>query len=44
MSTHSKVSPEELAALLPQYEVSPEKMSRVQKKIRNRCILFQCYG
>lgn len=40
MSTPSKVSPEELAALLPQYEVSPEKMSRVEKKIRNRCILI----
>ena len=40
MSTQSKVSPEELAALLPHYEVSPEKMSRVQKTIRNRCILI----
>ncbi|MDC0053756.1 hypothetical protein OAK05_05775 [Gammaproteobacteria bacterium] len=40
MSTQSKVSPEELAALLPQYEVSLEKMSRVEKKIRNRCILI----
>ena len=40
MSTQSKVSPEELAALLPQYEVTPEKMSRVEKRIRNRCILI----
>ena len=40
MSTESKVSPEELAALLPQYEVSPEKMSRVERRIRNRCIFI----
>ena len=40
MSTQSKVSPEELAALLPQYEVTPDKMSRVEKRIRNRCILI----
>ena len=40
MSTESKVSPEELAALFPQYEVSPEKMSRVERRIRNRCIFI----
>jgi hypothetical protein len=40
MSDQSKVSPEELAALLPQYEVTPDKMSRVEKRIRNRCILI----
>ncbi len=40
MSTQSKVSPEELDALLPHYEVTPDKMSRVEKKIRRRCILI----
>lgn len=37
MVDHSKISQEELEALLPQYEVSPQKMSRVEKRIRNRC-------
>ena len=37
MAEHSKISQEELEALLPQYEVSPQKMSRIEKRIRNRC-------
>lgn len=40
MSNQSKVSPEELAALLPHYEVTPERMSRVENRIRKRCILI----
>ena len=37
MADHSKISQEELDALLPQNEVSPRKMSRIEKRIRNRC-------
>ena len=37
MAEHSKISQEELEALLPQYEISPQKMSRIEKGIRNRC-------
>ena len=37
MAEHSKISQEELEALLPQYEVSPQKMSRIEKRIRSRC-------
>ena len=40
MANQSKVSREELEALLPQHEVSSEKMSRVETSIRNRCILI----
>jgi hypothetical protein len=38
MVDNSKVSQEELQALLPQYEVSPQKMSRIEKRIRNRMV------
>ena len=38
MAEHSKISQEELDALMPYYEVSPVKMSRIEKRIRNRCI------
>ena len=40
MDNQSKVSPEELDALFPQYEVTPALMSRVETRIRNRCILI----
>ena len=40
MSNHSKVSLEELDALFPQVEVTTRQMSRVEKKIRTRCILI----
>ena len=40
MSNRSKVSAEELAALLPHHEISLEKMSRINKRIRTRCILI----
>ncbi len=40
MSNHSKVSLEELDALFPQTEVTIHQMSRVEKKIRTRCILI----
>ena len=40
MPSHSKVSPEELDALFPQYEVTPALMSQVEKRIRTRCILI----
>ena len=40
MPSHSKISPEELDALFPQYEVTPALMSRVETRIRNRCILI----
>ena len=40
MPSHSKVSPEELDALFPQYEVTPALMSRVETRIRNRCLLI----
>ena len=43
MPSHSKVSPEELDALFPQYEVSPQKLSRVESRIRNRCILIAAF-
>ena len=43
MPSHSKVSPEELDALFPQYEVSPQKMSQVEKRIRTRCILIAVF-
>ena len=32
MANNSKVSPDELAALFPHYEVSSQKMSQVEKK------------
>ena len=38
LTEHSKISQEELDALMPYYEVSPKKLSRVQKRIRNRMI------
>ena len=38
MTEHSKISQEELDALMPYYEVSPKKLSRVEKRIRNRMI------
>ena len=38
MAEHSKISQEELDALMPYYEVSPKKLSRVEKRIRNRMI------
>ena len=40
MTNQSKVSPEELDALFPQYEVTPALMSRVETRIRNRCLLI----
>ena len=40
MPSHSKVSPEELEALFPQYEVTPALVSRVETRIRNRCLLI----
>ena len=43
MPSHSKVSPEELDALFPQYEVSPQKMSQVEKRIRTRCLLVAAF-
>ena len=43
MSSHSKVSPEELEALFPQYEVTPEKMSQVEQRIRTRCLLISVF-
>ena len=42
MAEHSKISQEELDALLPYYEVSPSKMSRIEKRIRNRMIAIVC--
>ena len=38
MTEHSKISQEELDALMPYYEGSPKKLSRVEKRIRNRMI------
>lgn len=43
MSNHSKVSLEELDALFPQTEVTIHQMSRVEKKIRTRCILISAF-
>jgi len=43
MSNHSKVSSEELDALLPQTEVNPRQMSQVERKIRTRCILIASF-
>ena len=43
MPSHSKVSPEELDALFPQYEVTPALMSRVETRIRNRCLLVAVF-
>ena len=43
MANNSKVSPDELAALFPHYEVSSQKMSQVEKKIRTRCILIAVF-
>ena len=43
MPSHSKVSPEELDALFPQYEVTPARMSRVEHRIRTRCILIAVF-
>ena len=43
MPSHSKVSPEELDALFPQYEVTPALMSRVETRIRNRCLLIAVF-
>ena len=43
MPSHSKVSPEELDALFPQYEVTPALMSQVEKRIRTRCILIAVF-
>ena len=43
MSNHSKVSSEELDALLPQTEVTPHQMSQVERKIRTRCILIVAF-
>ena len=43
MSNHSKVSSEELDALLPQTEVTPLQMSQVERKIRTRCILITAF-
>ena len=43
MSSHSKVSSEELEALFPQYEVTPEKMSQVEQRIRTRCLLISVF-
>ena len=43
MPSHSKVSPEELDALFPQYEVTPARMSRVENRIRTRCILIAVF-
>jgi len=40
LTNQSKVSPEELDALFPQYEVTPALMSRVETRIRNRCLLI----
>jgi len=43
MSNHSKVSSEELDALLPQTEVTSHQMSQVERKIRTRCILIVAF-
>ena len=43
MSNHSKVSSEELDALLPQTEVTSHQMSQVERKIRTRCILIASF-
>ena len=43
MSNHSKVSLEELDALLPQTEVTSHQMSQVERKIRTRCILIVAF-
>ena len=43
MSNHSKVSSEELDALLPQTEVTQHQMSQVERKIRTRCILIVAF-
>ena len=43
MTNQSKVSPEELDALFPQYEVTPALMSRVETRIRNRCLLVAVF-
>lgn len=43
MPSHSKVSLEELDALFPQYEVTPARMSRVENRIRTRCILIAVF-
>ena len=43
MTNQSKVSPEELDALFPQYEVTPALMSRVETRIRNRCLLIAVF-
>ena len=43
MTNQSKVSPEELDALFPQYEVTPARMSRVENRIRTRCILIAVF-
>ena len=43
MPSHSKVSPEELDALFPQYEVTPARMSRVENRIRTRCVLIAVF-
>ena len=43
MSNHSKVSSEELNALLPQTEVTQHQMSQVERKIRTRCILIVAF-
>lgn len=36
VAEHSKISQEELDALMPYFEVSPKKMSRIEKRVRNR--------
>ena len=38
MAEHSKISQEELDALMPYFEVSPKKMSRIEKRVRNRMV------
>ena len=38
VAEHSKISQEELDALMPHFEVSPKKMSRIEKRIRNRMV------
>ena len=38
VAEHSKISQEELDALMPHFEVSPTKMSRIEKRIRNRMV------
>jgi len=43
MPSHSKVSPEELDALFPQYEVTPARMSRVENRIRTRCVFIAVF-